>query len=223
MQEKEKDNIIEELSVKSVEDLRTIFEEFQKKMSYYKCALYEVETKFKVLNEQFALLHERNPIETIKTRIKTVDSIREKVERKKLNYRSSREIEENIHDIAGIKIICPFIDDIYMLADCLRKQDDVEVLKEKDYIKNPKPNGYRSYHMIIEIPIFLQNEKKFVKVEVQLRTIAMECWANLEHRIRYKKNLSAEILSRVSEDLLKCAELTEKLDLEMQEIKNEVE
>lgn len=223
MEDKTTDKIMDELSIKTIEDLKVIFEGFQKKMSYYKCALYEVETKFKVLNEQFALLHERNPIETIKTRIKSIESIREKIIRKNLINSSDKEIEDKLHDIAGIKIICPFVDDIYMLAECLRKQDDVWVLKEKDYIKNPKPNGYRSYHMIIEIPIFLQNEKRFVKVEVQLRTIAMECWANLEHRIRYKKNLPCELLSKVSEDLLKCAELTEKLDFEMQEIKNEVE
>lgn len=223
MEDKTTDKIMDELSIKTIEDLKVFFEGFQKKMSYYKCALYEVETKFKVLNEQFALLHERNPIETIKTRIKSIESIREKIIRKNLINSSDKEIEDKLHDIAGIKIICPFVDDIYMLAECLRKQDDVWVLKEKDYIKNPKPNGYRSYHMIIEIPIFLQNEKRFVKVEVQLRTIAMECWANLEHRIRYKKNLPCELLSKVSEDLLKCAELTEKLDFEMQEIKNEVE
>ena len=131
-------------------------------MTYYRCAMYEVETKFKVLNEQLSLLHERNPIESIKTRLKSVNSIKEKLDRKNLPANISS-VENNMYDVAGIRVICGFIDDIYMLADCLLKQDDITLIEKKDYIKNPKPNGYRSLHLIVEIPIFLCDDKKYVK------------------------------------------------------------
>lgn len=194
----------------------------QKIFSCYRCALLEVETKFRVLNEQFSLRHERNPIENIKTRIKSPNSIREKIIRKNLPL-TLDSIEENLNDIAGIRVICSFLEDIYMLADCLIQQDDVVLLGCKDYIKNPKENGYRSLHLIIQIPIFLQNEKKNMKVEVQLRTIAMELWANLEHRLRYKKNLDESIVLQTAEELNRCAEISAMLDEKMQSIRNIIE
>lgn len=194
----------------------------QKMISCYRCALLEVETKFRVLNEQFSLQHERNPIENIKTRIKSPNSIREKIIRKNLPL-TLASIEENLNDIAGIRVICSFLEDIYMLADCLIQQDDVVLLGCKDYIKNPKENGYRSLHLIIQIPIFLQNEKKSMKVEVQLRTIAMELWANLEHRLRYKKNLDKSIILQTAEELSCCAEISAMLDERMQSIRNIIE
>ncbi len=194
----------------------------QKMISCYRCALLEVETKFRVLNEQFSLQHERNPIENIKTRIKSPNSIREKIIRKNLPL-TLASIEENLNDIAGIRVICSFLEDIYMLADCLIQQDDVVLLGCKDYIKNPKENGYRSLHLIIQIPIFLQNEKKSMKVEVQLRTIAMELWANLEHRLRYKKNLDESIILQTAEELNCCAEISAMLDERMQSIRNIIE
>ena len=193
-----------------------------KLMSYYRCAMFEIETKFRVLNEQFSLLHERNPIDSIKTRLKSFESIYGKLKRKNLPL-DINSIEDNLNDIAGIKIICGFLDDIYMLADCLISQDDVKLIEKKDYIKNPKPNGYRSLHLIVEIPIFLCDEKKYMKAEVQLRTIAMESWANLEHRMRYKKNLSDDILSKISVDLKDCALISNKLDEKMQNIRNIIE
>lgn len=124
-------------------------------MSYYRCAILEVETKFKVLDEQFSLRHERNPIESIRTRLKSIESITEKMIRKNLPM-TIESVESNIYDIAGVRVICSFIDDIYMLAECLSKQDDIKVIAEKDYIIKPKENGYRSLHLIVEIPIFLQ-------------------------------------------------------------------
>ena len=194
----------------------------QELMSRYRCALMEVETKFRVLNEQFSLQHERNPIETIKTRIKSPSSIMEKLHRKNLPY-TLEAIEENLQDIAGIRVICSFIDDIYMLADCLLQQDDITLIERKDYIKKPKANGYRSLHLIVEIPIFLQDEKRNMKVEVQLRTIAMEFWANLEHKLRYKKNLSEEVQASTADALFQCASISALLDEKMQDIRNVVE
>ena len=172
----------------------------KKLMTYYSCALLEIETKFKVLNQQFSLEQEHNPIETIKTRLKSTESILEKLHRKNLPMDMAA-VEENLYDVAGIRVICPFINDIYCLADCLLQQDDVTLIEKKDYIKNPKENGYRSLHLIVETPIFLQDEKRLMKVEVQLRTIAMDFWASLEHRMRYKKNLNPELSEMLSTEL----------------------
>ena len=158
-------------------------------MAYYRCAIMEVETKFKVLNEQFSLEYDRNPIESIKSRLKSLDGIVKKVRRKNIPL-TMEAIEENINDIAGIRVVCSFPEDIYLLAKCLLQQDDIRLIEKKDYIKNPKENGYRSLHLIVAVPIFLQNEKREMKVEVQLRTIAMDFWASLEHKVRYKKNMA---------------------------------
>lgn len=191
-------------------------------MTYYRCAVLEIETKFKVLDAQFSLSHERNPIESIDTRIKSPESIREKLVRKGLPM-TVQAIEENINDIGGVRVICSFLDDIYMLCDCLLQQDDVRLIAMKDYIKNPKPNGYRSLHLIVEIPIFLYNEKRMVRVEVQLRTIAMQSWANLEHRLRYKKNLPHDVLARTADTLSECAVMSNELDIKMQQIRRIIE
>ena len=142
--------------------------------------------------------------------------------RKKLPF-TLEAIENNIFDIAGIRVVCSFVDDIYMLADCLLQQDDITLIERKDYIKNPKKNGYRSLHLIIEVPIFLQNEKKIMKAEVQLRTIAMEFWANLEHQLRYKKDLSPELMEQTSYQLSECARLSAVLDEQMQAIRDIIE
>ena len=146
---------------------------FKRLMAYYKCAIMEVETKFKVLNQEFSLEYDRNPIETIKTRLKSPDSIVKKLAKKDVPL-TVESIEKNLNDIAGVRVICSFPEDIYVLADCLLQQDDIKLIEVKDYIKNPKPNGYRSLHLIVEIPIFLKDEKKNMRVEVQLRTIAMD-------------------------------------------------
>ena len=187
-------------------------------MTFYKCAIMEVETKFKVLNEEFSLGNDCNPIENIETRLKTPESILGKLQRN--NWPVTVEsIESNINDIAGVRIVCSFQSDIYMLADALLKQDDVTLLVKKDYIANPKPNGYRSLHMIIATPIFLHNEKRMMKVEVQFRTLAMDTWASLEHRINYKKDNNS-ITPHVKQELFECAALSAEIDRRMQTIQD---
>ncbi len=186
---------------------------------FYRCAMMEVETKFKVLNEEFALKHDRNPIESIKTRLKSGESILAKI-KKKCPTMDPHEIERNIHDIAGIRVICSFPDDIYELAECLTKQDDVKLVETKDYIKNPKDNGYRSLHLIIEVPIFLQEQKHWVKVEIQLRTLAMDFWASLEHKVKYKKDIPEKMEDEIKKELAECAKISAQLDLRMEAVKN---
>lgn len=181
-------------------------------MSYYQCAVMEVETKFKVLNQEYSLQYDKNPIEGIKTRIKSYDSLLKKIRRKDIPLTLTA-IEENIQDIAGVRVICSFPDDIYELAESFLKQDDITLIEKKDYIKNPKPSGYRSLHLIVKVPIFLQNTKKLVTVEVQLRTIAMDFWASLEHKIYYKFEGNAP--EYISRELRDCAAITSKLDAKM--------
>ncbi len=215
-----KNRMFRELSTKEIHEmLKREQEPFKKLMAYYQCALMEVETKFRVLNAEFSLAHDRNPIESIKTRLKTLESIMEKMDRRNLPF-SSQSIEENLTDIAGIRIICSFREDIYLLADCLLEQDDVFLIQKKDYIANPKPNGYRSLHLIIETPIFLEHHKKMMKVEVQLRTIAMDFWASLEHKLKYKKDIVSD---KLTTSLKQCADESAALDLKMDRIRKEIE
>ena len=181
-------------------------------MAYYSCAIMEIETKFKVLNTQFAIRKSYNPIETIKTRLKSMESIVGKLQRKHLPMDAAT-IERELNDIAGVRVICPFISDIYMLADCLLEQDDITFIQRKDYIKHPKENGYRSLHLIVEIPIFLQGEKRPMKVEIQFRTIAMDFWASLEHKIYYKFEGNAP--DYISRDLKECSEIVSMMDAKM--------
>lgn len=190
--------------------------------SYYKCAIMEVETKFRVLNEQFSLNGESNPIEFIQSRMKSYSSIIHKLDSKGEVITLSS-MEQNVSDIAGVRVVCSFIDDIYHLADCLLSQDDIFLIEKKDYIKEPKSNGYRSLHLIIAVPIFLENEKRLTKVEVQLRTIAMDFWASLEHKLRYKKSLPQEKLDTLRTDLKKCADESASWDRRMQEIRDYIE
>lgn len=191
-------------------------------MSYYRCAIMEIETKFRVLNEQFSLEYDRNPIETIKTRIKSYDSIVRKIRKKNIPLNLGS-LEQNISDIAGVRVVCSFPEDIYMLADCLLQQDDIRLIEKKDYIKNPKPSGYRSLHLIVSVPIFLQKEKREMKVEVQLRTIAMDFWASLEHKVRYKKDIPADEVERLAQELTECAEVSAALDNRMQAIRDRLQ
>ena len=190
-------------------------------MAYYRCAIMEVETKFNVLNEEFSLEYDRNPIETIKTRLKSTESIIKKLVRRNFPL-TVDSIEANLNDIAGVRVVCSFLEDIYLLADCLLQQDDVKLIQVKDYIKNPKPNGYRSLHLIIEIPIFLKDERKDMRVEVQLRTIAMDFWASLDHKLSYKKDITEEEAKLLRQELLECAQISADLDVRMGEIKNRI-
>ena len=190
-------------------------------MSYYECAIMEIETKFRVLNHELSLEYDNNPIESIKTRVKSYDSILKKIRRKNIPL-NLQAIEENLKDIAGVRVICSFPDDIYKLAESFLKQDDITLIERKDYIKNPKPSGYRSLHLIVQVPIFLQNEKKMVNVEVQFRTIAMDFWASLDHKMRYKKELSDEEVEILQEELYDCAEQSAALDERMQRIRDRI-
>lgn len=209
------------LSDEFIELMRKNTEPMQTLKAYYKCAIMEVETKFNVLNEQFSLEYDRNPIEGIKSRIKSMESLARKVRNKDIPI-TVEAIEENINDIAGVRVICSFPEDIYMLADCLLNQDDITLIEKKDYIKNPKPSGYRSLHLIISVPIFLKNEKRNMKVEVQLRTIAMDFWASLEHKVRYKKDIPIEMANELAEELRNCADVSAELDQRMQTIRTRI-
>ena len=194
---------------------------YKELMAYYKCAMMGMETKFKVLSEELSLKSDHNPIESIETRLKAPESLFDKLDRRNLPM-NTESIEKNIFDIAGVRVICSFPSDIYMLSDALLKQDDVKLVEKKDYIKNPKPNGYRSLHLIVEIPIFLHDRKKIMKVEVQLRTISMDWWASLEHKIRYKKNIPQDVADKIWNDLYQCAEVGAELDRRMEAIQSQV-
>lgn len=195
-------------------------EPFMHLMMQYECAMLEVQTKLEVLNKELALVNSRNPFESIKSRLKSPESIYGKLQRRNIPF-SIENIEKNLNDIAGIRVICSFPEDIYMLVDFLLKQDDIILIEEKDYIKNPKPNGYRSLHLILDIPIFLTGEKKHMRVEVQFRTIAMDFWASLEHKMKYKKDI--ENADGISEELKYCADLISQLDRRMEQIRNRIE
>lgn len=216
MKTKEDNIILNELLGGNNEELNRKLHDFVKLMSYYKCAMMELETKLNVLNEEFSLQHDRNPINSIKTRLKKPQSIKEKLNKNSLPY-SIESIEENLNDVAGVRVCCSFIEDVYMLADALLKQDDITLINMKDYIKNPKKNGYRSLHLIISIPIFLANEKKSMRVEIQLRTIAMDFWASLEHQLRYKKD--RDFTEDMAAELLECANMSAELDEKMSNLR----
>ena len=192
---------------------------FQTLLMQYRCAIREIQTKLNVLNDEFSLRHERNPFESIKSRVKEPTSIIEKMHRR--GYELSVEnIEDKLNDVAGIRVICSFVEDIYYLASMLSAQDDLTVLQVKDYIKNPKENGYRSLHLIIQTPIFLSDQKKNMRVEVQFRTIAMDFWASLEHKLQYKKNIPESQAKFLKDELYDCAQQSAALDKRMQNIRN---
>ena len=219
-----KDELLKQRILSVVDDVSTKwikekFDEFARLMSYYRCAMMEIETKFNVLNEEYSLAFDRNPINSIKTRLKSFPSIKEKLERKGVGD-SLESIEQNLDDIAGVRVICSFPEDVYALADALLKQDDITLIEKKDYIKNPKSNGYRSLHIIVAIPIFLAHEKRMMKVEIQLRTIAMDFWASLEHQLRYKKETT--FTEEMAKELLNCAELSADLDNRMDALRKKV-
>lgn len=194
--------------------------DYKELMMMYTCAMKEVQTKFEVLSTEFKVRHQRNPITSITTRLKRTSSITEKMTKLRKPF-TLDSIEENIHDIAGIRVICNYIDDIYMIADALLKQDDVTLIEQKDYIANPKPNGYRSLHLIIKVPVFFADQRRDMKVEVQIRTIAMDFWASLEHQLKYKQEIpeQEEIVAR----LKACAETINATDEEMLKIRKQME
>lgn len=192
---------------------------YRELMSYYRCAMMEVETKFNVLNEELSLQYDRNPIESIKTRLKSPESIAEKLQRRGFPL-TVESIEENLNDIAGVRVICSFPSDIYQLADAFLKQDDITLLQRKDYIAAPKPNGYRSLHLIVRVPVFFADQRRELPVEVQIRTIAMDFWASLEHQLRYKE--TAHVPEELNRQLLDAANRIAALDGDMQHIHDQM-
>ena len=188
--------------------------ELMRFMMIYKCALDEVETKINVLKQEFQYVHDYNPIEHVSSRLKSPESIVQKMYRKNAKSVSITELKENIKDIAGIRVVCSFISDIYRISDMIQKQKDVELVSCKDYIKNPKPNGYRSLHLILKIPVFMSDRVEKVYVELQIRTIAMDFWASLEHKIYYKyhNEIPATMLEELKEAALTATELDQKME-----------
>ncbi len=186
----------------------------------YSCAIKEVRTKFDVLNSEFNVRYQRNPITAISSRLKSSSSIMEKLARKGLDFTVDN-VEATLYDVAGIRVVCSYVDDIYVLAHALAKQDDITIIKEKDYIKHPKANGYRSYHMIVSVPVFFSDETKEMAVEVQIRTIAMDFWASLEHQLKYKQEVpnQQEIVSQLTD----CAERIAEIDRQMYRVRQQIE
>lgn len=194
-------------------------DELIKMMMIYNCAIRRVKTKFQVLNDELSITRQRNPIEFIKSRIKQPKSISSKLRRKGFPV-TVESVMENLSDVAGIRVICAFIDDIYKVADMFTAQDDIELIKRKDYIKSPKMNGYRSLHLIVEVPVFFSDHKEHVRVEVQIRTIAMDFWASLEHQLKYKKEvIDAE---NIMYELRACADVINRTDYHMQSLRDRI-
>lgn len=185
----------------------------------YKAAIKEIRTKLEILDEEFHVKYDHNPIHHIESRLKSPESILQKLKKKKL-YISLESIRKNLTDVAGVRVICNYIDDIYRVSDLLMRQDDVHLIELRDYIKNPKPNGYRSLHMIVQIPVFLSDRTEKVPVEIQIRTIAMDFWASLEHQLKYKSD--EEVSDQLRERLKDCSEAISGLDCEMQSIYREL-
>lgn len=195
--------------------------EFQILMIRYDSAIREVMTKLEILNDELAFSAPSNPISSIRSRRKTPESIYEKLIRQNFPL-TVESIEENLHDVAGIRVICPFLDDIYKVAKMLVQQDDITLIRTKDYIGHPKPNGYRSLHLIVEVPVFFSSEKRPMQVEVQVRTVAMDFWANLEHRMKYKKDFPKEASDMIYHDLRECADTIANTDMRMLNIRDQI-
>ena len=186
--------------------------EFEKIMFIYKFAIKEINTKLEILKDEFELFYDYKLIDHINARIKSPESIKKKMNDKGLEY-TYNEMIKNINDIAGIRVICPVQKDIYSVRNLITKIPGVKVLKEKDYVKNPKKSGYSSYHIIIEIPVTLSQSLIYVKVEIQIRTLAMDFWASIEHELKYKTN--KELTKAESKELVHCAKIVNKLDNKM--------
>lgn len=186
----------------------------------YSCAIKEVRTKFDVLNSEFNVRYQRNPITSINSRLKSSASIMEKLNRKGLSF-TVENVEENLYDVAGIRVVCSYVDDIYVLAEALAQQDDITVIRRKDYIRNPKPNGYRSYHMIVSVPVFFSDQTREMAVEVQIRTIAMDFWASLEHQLKYKQEVPNQ--AEIVKSLTACAEQIAVIDEQMWQVRQQIE
>lgn len=206
----------QELAADMIELAQSLFE----MENVYQAATKEISTKLEILDDEFHTRNKRNPIHQIQRRVKSPQSILEKLNRKGYEL-STQSARQNLNDIAGIRVICPYINDIYTMANLLKSQNDIEVIQERDYIKCPKPNGYRSLHLVLRVPVFFSERMEKVKVEVQIRTIAMDFWASLEHQLHYK--VEGNIPEDIERELTECAEIISDTDLRMQGIHNEVE
>lgn len=193
--------------------------QMQQMMMLYESGIREIKTKLDILSDESRISGKPSPIDAIKSRIKSPRSIIGKLKRRGFPI-TLQSMIDNLNDIGGIRVICPFIEDIYTVADMLMRQDDLTLIEKKDYIANPKPNGYRSLHLILEVPIFLAERTQPVRIELQIRTMAMDFWASLEHQLRYKSDV--EIPEHVSDDLMKCADVIAETDQEMQRIAKEL-
>lgn len=202
--------------IAQVFDMDTMYRQL---MFYYESGIEILKSKLEILSREFALCNDRNPIESVKSRIKSMESITKKLQKKHLDL-NLENLVHNIKDVAGMRVVCPFISDVYYIAEILTSQNDLEVVQVKDYIKEPKENGYRSLHMIVMVDVSFSKQKKKVPVEIQLRTIAMNCWASLEHQLRYKKERS--FTEAMQEELRVCAEQLADTDMRMQQLSNQV-
>lgn len=210
---------IDKLSQHDEELLLESAMQLQQVMMLYEAGIREIKTKLDILSDESRISGKPSPIDSIKSRIKTPRSIINKLKRRGFPI-TLQSMMENLNDIGGIRVICPFIEDIYVVADMLIRQDDLTLIERKDYIENPKPNGYRSLHLILQVPIFLSDRTQPVRIELQLRTIAMDFWASLEHQLRYKADV--EVPAYISDDLKACADVIAATDEEMQRIAKEL-
>lgn len=203
----------------SASALRSLGDQMQRFLLEYRFAMQEVETKLAILQEEFLHMHEYNPIEHVSSRVKSVDSLVDKLSRRGVSSEFDV-IRREIHDIAGVRVTCAFIRDVYRLFDLLTQQDDITVLEVEDFIDEPKANGYKSLHTIISVPVYLSTGRVDVPVEVQFRTIAMDFWASLEHKLRYKKSIPEEQSKYLAEEMMDCAQISSALDERMQKVRD---
>lgn len=201
------------------EKMADTLQEFLILQQIYEAGIKEIRTKLEILDDEFKVKHDHNPIHHMEYRLKSVNSIIGKLEKRGLEI-SIESIVTNLMDIAGVRVICNYVSDVYKIADLLVKQNDIKLIKKKDYIKHPKKNGYRSLHLVIEVPIFLAEKVQPIAVEIQIRTIAMDLWASLEHHLRYKTN--NEVPNGIQAELYECAKTISNLDYKMQGIHEEL-
>lgn len=211
---------VKEMTLENPDNFYQLAFQFQEIMMIYESAIKQIETKLEILNKEYKVTGRRNPIETVKSRIKSPDSIAKKLQNKHLPV-TFDSMTENLNDIAGVRVICPYISDIYTVKDMLLKQPDVKLIEEKDYIANPKESGYRSMHLVVQVPVYLSQSEHSINVEIQLRTIAMDFWASLEHELRYKT--TSLIPESIRRELKRCAETIAMTDREMEEIAIELQ
>jgi len=212
-------DMIRNLLPSNPDDAAVVLDDLDDLLMRYEAVIREITTKLEILNDELSLRGYENPIISIASRRKKTTNIFEKLKRQG-DPISLQSIQENLNDVAGVRVICSFIDDIYDVASMLASQDDVTLIEVKDYIQNPKPNGYRSYHMIIEVPIFFSNEKRPMRAEVQIRTVAMDFWASLEHRMKYKQDI--ENADDIINELKECADTIAETDKKMMEIRDKI-